>query len=130
MATYTIDFLGAPSETVTVDPLGLVDQAPSPIPGSHYTTYKYDNKTVMDASTTAETIAITISAPAGGSINEQAATIDLATGVSKKSTLAWSQPSSTIRVDVTAQMTNTVVDFIRAGDRPATKMRLTAKTPP
>ena len=130
MATYTIDFLSDPTVTVTVDPLALVDQAPSPIPGTDYTTYKYDNKTVMEVSTPAETLAITIGAPPGGSINEQQATIDLATGVSKKTTLAWSQPSSTIRVDVTAQMTSTVIDFIRASDRPAIKLRLTAKTPP
>jgi hypothetical protein len=130
MATYTIDFLSDPSVTVTVNPLALVDQAPSPIPGTDYTTYEYDDKTVMEVSTTAETIAITISAPAGGSINEQSATVDLATGVSKKTNLAWSQPSSAIRIDATAQMTSTVLDLIRATDRPATRLRFTVKKPP
>jgi hypothetical protein len=129
MATYTIDFLSDPSVTVTVDPLGLVDQAPSPIPGTDYTTYKYDSKTVMEVSTQAETVAITISAPAGSNINEQSATIDLATGVSKKTTLAWSQPSSAIRIDATAQMTSSVLDLIRAADRPASKLRVTLKIP-
>ncbi len=124
MPTYTIDYLNDPTVNITTNnPVGLTDQAPDPEPQGDFTTYKHDNKTVMEIVSTSDTVAFTISPPAGAGLEDQGAEIELAIGTSKETTVEWTTPGS-VRLDIKADTVNTDCDLMRADDRPIVRLRL------
>jgi hypothetical protein len=128
MPTYTVKYIDNSVQSTTDHPLPLVDVIDSPPPLGDYSNYKHDGEIAMEVGTQSASAMFSISAPPPVALEDQTATIDLATTSGQETTVQWTTVSSTILVSAESDMQNTGIDLMRAG-RPLIKLKGTVKMP-